>query len=209
MGLPRGMHYIPWRGEAYAAGVQGRRLLILGDSFHDAVGAASFPSEVVGDFVAGRRNYPFFAAIQQVVTGERAGDPAARRAFWGRVAFSNLVQEPMQAASAAPTAAQWRRAWACFPEVVAATAPDVVFVFSRRGWDAEAAARGGAGGVALDLAPERRPGVRRGVWAQQREEGGRRFVSGCFYHPRYLSRNKEDLDVWHRWAGVVLRQVAG
>ena len=198
------LHYVPWRGEACAAGVQGRRLLILGDSFHDAVGAASFPSEVVGDFVAGRRNYPFFAAIQRVVTGEDAGDLAARRAFWSRVAFSNLVQEPMRAASAAPTAAQWRRAWTCFPEVIAATTPDVVFMFSRRGWDAEAAACGGAGGVVLDVVPE----GRRGVWARVRAEGGRRFVSGCFYHPRYMSRNKEDLGVWHRWAGVVLRQAA-
>lgn len=200
------MHYVPWRGDAYRGGYRdGARLLILGDAFHDAVGAPGFPSEVVGDFVAGRRNYPFFAAIQQVVTGEDARDLPGRAAFWGRTAFSNLVQEPMAGASVSPSAEQWRRAWACFPAVVAAMELDVVFVFSKRGGDAEAAARGAAGGTVLAMAPEgKRPGL-----ARMREEAGRQFVSGCFYHPRYLSRNKEDLKVWHRWAEALVGLTTG
>lgn len=195
--MPDGLHYVPWQGAGYRAGYRdGLRLLIVGDSFHDPVGAPDFPATVVGEFIDGRRNYPFFAAIQRVVTGTGAADLGARRAFWSRVAFTNLVQEPMAAASMAPTAAQWRRAWACFPETVAVTQPDAAFLFSKRGWDAEAGARGTAGGTVLDLAPD---GKGRG-FARLRVEAGRRFVSGCFYHPRYLSRNKEDLDVWHRWA---------
>lgn len=73
------------------------------------------------------------------------------------------------------------------------------------GGDAEAAARGAAGGTVLAMAPEgKRPGL-----ARMREEAGRQFVSGCFYHPRYLSRNKEDLKVWHRWAEALVGLTTG
>lgn len=201
--MAEGLHYVPWQGGEYGRGYRdGLRLLIVGDSFHDPVGSPDFPEQVIRAFMDGVRNYPFFTAIQRVVTGVATGDLAARWAFWNRVAFTNLVQEPMATASSVPTQAQWRRAWACFPDTVAATQPDVAFVFSKRGWDAEEGARGAAGGTVLDLAPDGKAAP----FARLRMEAGRRFVSGCFYHPRFLSRNKENLDVWHRWAVRLLQE---
>jgi hypothetical protein len=192
-----GPYYIPYKGNLYPADyLPGLKLLIIGDSFYTETWSPTAPTEAIEQHISGK-NYDFFEEVQWRVTGSQAKDKAERRAFWDRVAFTNLVQEPMAAASAVPTRAHWRRAWACFPQIIRATEPDVIFFFTRRGWNIEEKFDSPFGGSALEqLRPEHRPEDCAYLRDFSSIRPDYRAISGCFNHP---SRDKKR-DEWHAWA---------
>ena len=111
-------YYKPARGRHYAGGYcHGLKLLILGDSHHSGTWSEDAAKEVIDQYVGGE-NRPFLAKIQRMVAGSTACGEMERRAFWDRVAFTNLIQQPIGDASDMPSYAQWRHAWSCFPSII-------------------------------------------------------------------------------------------
>lgn len=125
------MHYRPWRGNEYENGfLSGLKLLILGHSHYD--------DETYGATEKWTRRHvevepdDFWTHVEQVVSGQRL-DNDQRRAFWNKVAFSNYIQEPLKLGDK-PTEMQWAGAQGAFPEIIAYTKPDLMFVFSVEAW---------------------------------------------------------------------------
>lgn len=189
-------HIEPWQGRHYHNGFRhGLRLLILGDSYH------SDTWEPVVEQHIKTGSLKFYTKIQHMVTGDRSPDEPERRAFWEAVAFTNLIQEPMIAASAAPTFEQWVTAWSLFPEIIRLTKPNLIFCFSRRGWNIQEKLDTPFGGRCLkDLRPTHRPSDCAYLYDFAVMEAGYQAVAACFNHP---NRNVQ-LDEWHDWAVTLI-----
>ena len=200
---PEGMHYIPYIGTNYQDGfAKGLKLLILGDSHHSGTDQRTAASDAITDYIRGE-SYPFFDRIQQTVTGDPAKSEGERRAFWEKVAFTNLIQESMGASSEAPTKAQWEFAWNCFPEMVSFARPDLLFCFTRRGWNIQAKFNSVFSGenlyniqTANDYAY---------LYDFSNIAPGYKAVAGCFNHPSSRGYRPDD---WHPWAELLLQHAS-
>jgi hypothetical protein len=202
---PNRMYYIPWKGPSYKEGYRhGLRLIILGDSFNKDTWSQTAPSEVVQKYVAGE-HLRFFAKVQWVVTGTQARSEEERRAFWDRVAFTNLIQESMETPSTPPTEEQWRYAWECFPEIVSTTRPDVIFCFTRRGWNIQAKFDSPFIGSNIEqISSAQRPKDPAYLYDFSSVQPGYRAIAGCFNHPSSIASNQ--LGEWHQWAARLLNE---
>ena len=125
------MHYRPWRGDDYPNGFRkGLKLLILGHSHYDDDNPDA--TEKWTRKHVEEKPDRFWTHVEEVIQG-RCLDSDRRREFWNSVAFSNFIQEPLTL-GAKPTDLQWTRARKAFPEIIAYTKPDLMFVFSTKAW---------------------------------------------------------------------------
>lgn len=60
--------------------------------------------------------------------------PEAVKAFFGKVAFYNFIQEPMKYRDSKPTAMQKREGWQCLAKVVEILEPDFIIFIGTRNW---------------------------------------------------------------------------
>lgn len=135
------MKWQPWVGDAYQSGYRkGLKLLIFGHSHYrqDADVRAKadnplFTQLVIEDHIRTAK-YKFFKHIEDVVCGEEL-QHAARSDFWHRVAFSNYVQELIDAPGRNPSHGQWEGGQKAFPQIINKARPDVIFVFSLTVWN--------------------------------------------------------------------------
>ena len=125
----------PWIGSRFAAdGIDGRRLLILGESHHGGEGCnyAGFTAEVIRKEALGENGHArrrFFARVQRLVIGGRGGlSDEERTDFWSRVAFYNFIQSALESSRDRPTEEMWQAGQACLPETLEELKPDVVLV---------------------------------------------------------------------------------
>lgn len=85
----------PWVGIRYEAeGLNGARLLILGESHYSAeVERRTFTREMIRDLGQKQSRFRFYATTQRLVSGGRSRlSDAARVTFWEQVAFYNYIQ---------------------------------------------------------------------------------------------------------------------
>jgi hypothetical protein len=58
--------------------------------------------------------------------------PDAVKAFWGKVAFYNFIQEPMEKSNSRPTARQKKEGWQCLAKVTEILKPNYIILFGLR-----------------------------------------------------------------------------
>lgn len=203
------IHYVPYEGASYGSGFKHQlRLLLLGDSFYGDTWFPTAPQEAIRHNVE-HGSYQFFNDLQRIVTGASPVSTEDRQAFWDKVAFTNMVQEPVATADSEPSREQWAGAWAAFPEIIRRTRPDVIFVFSQRAWDMERHFDSPFTGSAItDLLPS----IPSKDAAYLRDFSalvpGRHALSGCFDHPSYV-RRRGQWSEWHEWANQLLDAAPG
>jgi hypothetical protein len=144
-------------------------------------------------------NYSFFQAIQHVVTGQPPSERADRQSFCERIAFVNLIQESMDKPTDPPSGEQWARAWKCFPEIILQTMPDVIFCFTRRGWNAQGSQYPHQ--LLKDIRNDLRPDCAL-LYDMSRLRDGYYIVAGGFNHP--ADRGGFNPSNWHPYAQRIL-----
>ena len=203
------MHYIPYIGASYDSGFKHQlRLLLLGDSFYRDTWSSTAPQEAIKHNIE-HGSYHFFNDLQRIVTGASPVSSGDRQAFWDKVAFTNMVQEPVATANTKPNKEQWKGAWAAFPEIIRCTKPDVIFVFSQRAWVMESHFESPfTGSAVMDLWPHIPSKNAAYLRDFSTREPGRHALSGCFDHPSYVQRTGQ-WNEWHKWANQLLDAAPG
>lgn len=134
----------PWLGNAYQTqGLAGTRLLILGESHYgddrnDEVPDPETTNLVVRGHLANPTSFRLFGSVEQLITGVRLHDPAARDEFWQRVIFCNLVQRLLRSRKAEhrPVRADWEAGRRAFVHTLREHRPDAVLVLGVGTWNA-------------------------------------------------------------------------
>ncbi len=184
------MHYRPWIGDDYKDGLRsGLKLLILGHSHYgdeNPDATEKYTKEHIE-----QKPGVFWTHVEQVILGQRL-DKDRRRTFWNSVAFSNFIQEPLEQPGDEPTDSQWNQARRAFPEIIAYTRPDVMFVFSTTAWSKLPDDREGEYPGSFDV-----PGCCE--WAYlYRVDSTYQLFAGAFAHPR--NAGAERRIIWHAWS---------
>lgn len=200
---PDELGFIPFVGPEYEAGIDGSRVLLLGESHYREDGAENSPgitrpftNETFGDRILPVRNGGdgrFFAPIDRVLTGSTSPSPTEAAAAWKRVAFSNLVQEfAGERAGERPSPRQFNEGSVRILKAFEILRPDVILVLGREAW------KGFDAGFHRNDLPSffAEVGTRyhreREVW-ELRYPGGSALMTWV-YHPSY------NIDGWHSGA---------
>ena len=137
----------PWVGRNFASSKT--RVLLLGDS-HYATNEDGTHSEeeerifrtdkestrgtincVIDNFCEQGSSWKMFNGLLNTFINTT---PEAVKAFFGKVAFYNFIQEPMKYRNSKPTAMQKREGWQCLAKVVEILAPNFIIFIGTRNW---------------------------------------------------------------------------
>ncbi len=127
----------PWIGQHYTEGVEGKRLLILGESHHGGEGChysdftiETIRKEALGE--NGHRRRAFFTRVLHLIVGGRGGVPADERIkFWNNVAFYNFIQTALETARQRPTYEMWQAAHAPLLHTIEDLKPEMILVLGK------------------------------------------------------------------------------
>jgi hypothetical protein len=123
----------PWIGKHYLAkGIDGVRLLILGESHYGKPGDeyAEFTQDVITEWGQERRD-PFFTKVAKLLLCPISNvwlSDSDRTEFWEKVAFYNFIQVFLPKARKRPTSEMWEAAKQPLLDVIAELRPHVILV---------------------------------------------------------------------------------
>ena len=127
--------FLPWVGAHYANGINGQRLLVLGESHYSDDSRNAYPQftrDIVGRVVAGER-FPFFTRLGGVIQMSTK----ATAFSWQAVLFYNFVQQLVGAqARDRPTEAMWANGFDPLMAVLTEHQPSAVLVAGVGTWGA-------------------------------------------------------------------------
>lgn len=135
--LHNSVKLLPWLGTDYLRGIDGKRVMGLGESHYSADGrwSAEMTREVIRDLFDPQGEFePYkntYTKFERAVAG-RELDWEGKRRFWNSLMFYNYVQEVMSGPRVAPTAQQFRDSEAAFFEVLNEYRPQLVIVWGQR-----------------------------------------------------------------------------
>ena len=196
----------PFIGEQAALGYRdGVRLLVVGESHYGDLSEDGTEFVVEGFIGEGRRSKAarFLSGVQEVITGKLPETQTERAVFWNQIMFSNLIQEPLPDTQSQPTREQFHRGWLAFPSVVRYTMPDLIFFFTKRGWDIEERLDLGTEGESLpDI---RQEGTQNTAYLRDFSavKPGYKVLSGAFRH----TSRPFDRAPWTAWANRLHNEV--
>jgi hypothetical protein len=131
----------PWVGHDYENnGIDGRRLLIIGEShyvgsrqeFAEIRASRTFTQEVV-ERQWTTASWSYFTKIAKAVTGEEEPD---KRTFWNKVAFYNYVQDIVGTGPRErPTKRLWKEAADILPSVIDELRPHYILATGKGLWN--------------------------------------------------------------------------
>ena len=140
------VYFLPWEGDDYEAGIDGKRLLVLGESHHhDCKKEKELPCFDPATCDAWHRNKTremggrWVKSPSSPAVSYRVPDVLGmlRETFWSRVAFYNYVQELLSSVTQRPSARQCQDpvAQRAFQNVLDQLQPDRILVFGKLTWD--------------------------------------------------------------------------
>ncbi|MEK6451023.1 MULTISPECIES: uracil-DNA glycosylase family protein [unclassified Myroides] len=128
----------PWVGKHYTKGINGKRVLVLGESHYcddpkDAV--LTMTSDIIRDLYDDDSEHePYkntYTKFERALKG-RVVPFEEKQELWNSVAFYNYVQHPIDEARKAPTAEEFRTSEPLFFETLEELQPDCAIVWGKR-----------------------------------------------------------------------------
>lgn len=187
---PAEIGFLPVIGSQYEAGVEGLRVLLLGESHYADARHMNKPAERLRNYtravfrgvdrpIANRGSWgPFFRGCDVLVSRNVRPTPKQAAEGWRRVAFANLVQSFVgDQARMRPEVDHWGRAKQAFQIYLDLLKPDVVLCLGSELFQSTPDT-----GEKLEH-PIQAPRSHRNVWAMRRE-GGVSYMSWV-YHPSW------------------------
>lgn len=133
------MHFKPWVGKSYARGINGKRVMALGESHYCATpkeAVADLTSNVVNYYLSQEREhegwmntYTRFASA--LMSGKKLSRAECVEA-WNKILFYNYVQVPISAPRVAPTSEQFATGEKPFFELLEQYKPHRILVWGKR-----------------------------------------------------------------------------
>jgi len=130
------VEHTPWVGQGYEAGINGQRICIVGHSHHHKIEESDsddFTTDVVGRFLSGKLGRDSFFPPMAGYFGF-----SDKEMFWQSVVFFNLlpncIGESDDDKYGTGTPEQIARGKERFLRIIRQTKPDLVFVFTTKGW---------------------------------------------------------------------------
>lgn len=215
---PEAVRFIPYWGDLYWEGVNGQRVLLLGESHYRREGLSD-SLEVTRPFtqdhfrematpIRSGRDGPFFRALDLVLTGRQDFQLQEAAEAWRRVAFLNLSQAfaGSQASHRPRNQALRDGGDVLWEEILPVLKPNVVLVLGRTAWRLFSHGKPQPGLEPFSAKDVKR-GERKRRYIESREiwsldyRGGSALITWV-YHPSW------NIDTWQDRAGALGHLVA-
>ena len=132
------IRFIPWVGTDYRQGINGQRIMALGESHYCAHPEEAVPNltiQIIQDLLdplSGHEGYKnTYTKFERALAG-KALSAEEKQIWWNKVLFYNYVQTPISGARIAPTDAEFQSSEKAFFEVLAQYRPDRILVWGNR-----------------------------------------------------------------------------
>lgn len=143
----------PWVGENYENGINGKKILVLGESHHcdddkcldcgttnTKHDCNSFTQKVILNYFSYKeKKYPFdrwmntFTKFANILNGKKLSDPE-QIDFWESVAFYNYVQKALTGPRISPTQDEFNNSLPAFHYLIENLKPDLIIIWGMRLW---------------------------------------------------------------------------
>lgn len=133
--------FLPWVGKEYQKGIQGKRVLILGESHYCADPAEAIPTltqDIIKDLFDKHSVHEPYKNTYTKFAKALAGtdlDFEDKERIWNMVAFYNYVQTPISGARVSPTPQEFQNSDDAFFETLEQLQPEYVIVWGKRMYD--------------------------------------------------------------------------
>ena len=128
----------PWVGRNYQTGINGNRVMVLGESHYCAVQSDAHPNmttEIISDLLDKNSEHEGYKNTYTKFERALAGKPLStteKEELWNRVIFYNYVQCPISEARKAPTNQEFDASEQPFFDILEKYQPDNVLVWGKR-----------------------------------------------------------------------------
>lgn len=135
----RAVHFTPWIGKNYARGINGKKVMALGESHYCGKPEDDVPSitnNVICRYLDSTNNefegwMNTYTKFIRALSGEEISRETSS-GWWNRILFYNYVQVPMTGARVAPTEQEFRDSDAAFFEILGEYQPDKILAWGKR-----------------------------------------------------------------------------
>lgn len=138
------VRFRPWVGDTYESGIQGKKILILGESHHHRCSRPGDPCSRLTPSQRTARHQNLTCEVVEWWSKRRVKTPVARIVpalfgfdrydFWQHVGFYNYVQSFVLAPRVRPTDMEFENSASAFQEVLDGLRPDRVLVLGKKCW---------------------------------------------------------------------------
>ncbi|MDI9604169.1 MAG: hypothetical protein QM305_02385 [Bacteroidota bacterium] len=133
------MHFKPWVGKSYTQGIDGKRVMALGESHYCATpkdAVADLTSNVVNYYLSQEREHEgwmnTYTRFASALMSGKMQSRAERLEVWNKILFYNYVQVPISATRVAPTSEQFATGEKPFFELLEQYKPHRILVWGKR-----------------------------------------------------------------------------
>ena len=128
----------PWIGKEYDSQKDFPKTLILGESHYGNHHEGRYELSkktiyCIDDQIQWNNSYPFFTRLVSSLTGKKPNFEE-KGEFWHKVAYHNLITEPLKGARRYPTVEQWEKSIETIPSVIEELKPKYCIVLGYRMW---------------------------------------------------------------------------
>lgn len=129
----------PWIGQEFDSQSEFPRTLILGESHYGKHHEGRYELAkktilCIEDQIVHNCSYRFFTRLVSSLTGRRPNF-YDKGVFWHKVAYHNLITEPLAGPRCCPTMDQWKKSIATLPQVFEDLKPELCLVLGYRMWN--------------------------------------------------------------------------
>lgn len=130
--------FLPWEGSNYAAGWDGKRVMVLGESHYCASIEEAVPqitNQIITDLLDVTSEHEGYKNTYTKFANALAGKSLSfieRKKLWHSVLFYNYVQVPISGARISPTEEEFAESEAAFFEVLDTYRPDRIIAWGKR-----------------------------------------------------------------------------
>lgn len=196
---PESVWFAPFVGERYDQGVDGPRVLILGESHYEkdvsklagqdggerGLTWREFCDCELKDQPGSRAWGTFFRRLDNIVTQQLTPDEATAAKKWKHVAFANFIQTPLARARQRPKSELWKSGKTAFPILLEMLRPQVILVLGAATFNHTPDSPGCRIGE-IEVGSSQ---LKRSLW-KMTYDGGSAFMSWV-YHPSWPRDKKE------------------
>lgn len=138
----KNVKFLPWVGKNYEKGINGKKILVLGESHYGSEERTDITNDVVSRFLKyhkGEGEFEFWMNTNTKFAktfnnGEMSKEEIVE--FWESIVFYNYVQTLMSEPRQSPTSEQFENSKEAFYEVIEQYQPDLIVVWGLRLWGA-------------------------------------------------------------------------
>jgi len=139
--IMRKVHFLPWVGKNYLKGIDGRKVMALGESHYcgrPEDDTTEITNDVILCYLDSANEFEGWMNTYTKFIKALSGEEISRESsalWWNKILFYNYVQVPMSGPRVAPIAQEFRNSDDAFFEVLEQFQPDCIIAWGKRLYD--------------------------------------------------------------------------